>query len=139
MIRRANEADIPRLIEIRGAVRENKLRDPSRVTTDDYHWFIANPGIFVWEEDGRVVGLSAADPRDGSIWALFMDQAYEGRGFARLLFECACVVLENAGCKRMWLTTAPETRAEKFYSKAGWKVAGVKGDQLVFERFPPFA
>jgi GNAT superfamily N-acetyltransferase len=77
--------------------------------------------------------------RDGSIWALFMDQAYEGSGFARLLFECACAVLENAGCKRMRLTTAPETRAEKFYSKAGWKVAGVKGDQLVSERFPPFA
>jgi GNAT superfamily N-acetyltransferase len=134
MIRRATEADIPRLMEIRAAVRENKLLDPSRVTINDYQWFIANPGIFVWEEDGRVVGLSAADPRDGNIWALFMDHAYEGRGFARLLFERACAVLADAGCKRMWLTTAPGTRAEKFYLNAGWKVAGMEGDQLVFER-----
>ena len=134
MIRKAIEADIPRLAEIRAAVRENRLRDPSRVTIGDYQWFIANPGIFVWEEGGRVVGLSAANPRDGSIWALFIDEAYERRGIARLLFERACAVLKNAGCTRMWLTTEPGTRAEKFYRTAGWTVVGVKGDELVFEK-----
>jgi GNAT superfamily N-acetyltransferase len=133
MIRNARESDIPRLMEIRAAVRENQLRDASRVTLADYQWFIANPGIFVWEEGGRIVGVSAADPRNGSIWALFMDQAYEGRGIAQLLFERACLVLRNAGYKRMWLTTSPGTRAEKFYRKAGWVVVGVEGDQLRFE------
>ena len=133
MIRNAVEADIPRIVEIRGAVRENRLRDPSRVTLDDIRWFIANPGIFVWEEDGRIVGFAAADPRNGNIWALFMDQDYEGRGFARRLFERACAVLRAAGCARMWLTTTPGTRAERFYLKAGWTVAGIEGDQLVFE------
>jgi GNAT superfamily N-acetyltransferase len=131
MIRNANESDIPRIVEIRGAVHENKLRDPSRVTVEDLRWFIANPGIFVWEEDGGIVGFSAADPRDGSIFALFVDPAFEGRGFGRLLFERACAVLRNAGCERMWLTTSPGTRAEKFYLKAGWKVT--EGDQFVFE------
>ena len=62
MIRNARESDIPRLVEIRAAVRENQLRDASRVTFADYQWFIANPGIFVWEEGGRIVGFSAADP-----------------------------------------------------------------------------
>jgi GNAT superfamily N-acetyltransferase len=136
MIRNAVEADIPRIVEIRGAVRENSLRDPSRVTLDDIRWFIANPGIFVWEEDGRVAGFSAADPRNGNIWALFMDRDYEGRGFARQLFERACAVLRAAGCARMWLTTSPGTRAERFYLQSGWKVAGVEGDQLVFEFLP---
>jgi GNAT superfamily N-acetyltransferase len=133
MIRNANESDILRIVEIRGAVHENKLRDPSRVTIEDLRWFIANPGIFVWEEEGGIVGFSAADPRDGSIFALFVDPAFEGRGFGRLLFERACAVLRNAGCERMWLTTSPGTRAEKFYLKAGWKVTGVEGDQFVFE------
>ena len=133
MIRNANESDIARILEIRGAVRENKLRDPSRVTIDDLRWFIANPGIFVWEEEGRIVGFSAADPRDGNIFGLFMDPAFEGRGFGRLLFERVCTVLRDAGCERLWLTTSPGTRAEKFYRKAGWKVTGVEGDQLVFE------
>jgi hypothetical protein len=32
MIRNANESDIPLIVEIRGAVHENKLRDPSRVS-----------------------------------------------------------------------------------------------------------
>jgi GNAT superfamily N-acetyltransferase len=133
MIRNANESDIPRIVEIRGACTKNKLRDPSRVTIEDLRWFIANPGIFVWDEDGRIVGFSAADPRDGSIFALFMDPAYEGHGFGRLLFERACTVLRTAGRERMWLTTFPGSRAEKFYLKAGWKVTGVEGDQLVFE------
>ena len=137
MIRRANEADIPRIVEIRGAVRENRLRDPSRVTRADIEWFIANPGIFVWEEDGRIAGFSAADPRNCSIWALFMDAAYERRGIARALFARACAVLEEAGCPRMWLMTSPGTRAERFYVQAGWTVCGFEDEQLVFERRRP--
>jgi GNAT superfamily N-acetyltransferase len=133
MIRNANESDIPRIFEIRGAVHENKLRNPSRVTIEDLRWFIANPGIFVWDQDGRVAGFSIADPRNGSICALFIDPVYERRGYGRRLFERACAVLKTAGCERIWLTTSPGTRAEKFYLKAGWKVTGVEGDQLVFE------
>jgi hypothetical protein len=34
-------------MEIRAGVRENKLRDPSRVTIEDVCWFVDNPGIFV--------------------------------------------------------------------------------------------
>jgi hypothetical protein len=57
LIRKATRVDVPRIMEIRAAVRENKLRDPSRVTVEDVYWFIDNPGIFVWEEDGGIVGF----------------------------------------------------------------------------------
>jgi GNAT superfamily N-acetyltransferase len=134
LIRKADRADIPRLKEIRDTVRENRLRDPSRVTVEHYCWFTDNPGIFVWEEDGKIVGFSAADPRDGNIWALFMDEAYEGRGIAQALFARACNVLMEAGCPRMWLTTWPGTRAEEFYRKAGWHVTGTSDGNLVFEK-----
>jgi GNAT superfamily N-acetyltransferase len=134
MIRNARRADIPRLKDIRAGVRENKLGDPSRVTIEDYHWFIDNPGIFVWEENGKIVGFSAADPRDGSIWALFMHEAYEGRGIAQALFERACNVLRDAHCSRMWLTTDPGTRAERFYRRAGWRVTGSRAGEVVFEK-----
>jgi GNAT superfamily N-acetyltransferase len=133
LIRKATDSDIPRIFEIRNNVRENKLSDPSRVTIEDTRWFIANPGIFVWEEDGRVVGFSAADPRNGNVWALFMDQTYEGRGIGRALFEQACEVLQDAGCPRIWLTTGPGTRAEAFYRAAGWHVTGQSGGDLLFE------
>lgn len=134
LIRKATRADIPRVVEIRAAVRENSLDDPSRVTIDEICWFIDNPGIFVWVERGEVVGFSAADPRNGNIWALFVDEAYEGRGIARALFERACQVLVEAGCPRMWLTTGPGTRAEKFYRSAGWRVTSTDRGNLVFER-----
>ena len=134
MIRRATETDIPRINQIRNDVRENKLSDPSRVTVDHVRWFIANPGIFVWEEDGHIVGFSAADPRDCSIWALFVDPACEGRGIGRALFERACTVLREAGCRRMWLTTDPGTRAEAFYLAAGWTSVGRRGSELLFEK-----
>ena len=133
MIRLAQHDDIARLIEIRAAVRENRLRDPSRVSIADYRWFIDNPGIFVWEEQGFIVGFSAADPRNGSIWALFMDHAYENRSYAQSLFQRSVAVLRSAGWKRMRLTTSPGTRAETFYRRAGWKITGVEEDQLVFE------
>jgi GNAT superfamily N-acetyltransferase len=134
LIRKATSADIPRIVEIRAAVRENSLDDPSRVTNEEIRWFIDNPGIFVWQEHGKVVGFSAADPRDSNIWALFVEEAYERRGIARALFERACQVIVEAGCPRMWLTTWPGTRAEKFYRSAGWRVTGVDQGNLVFER-----
>jgi GNAT superfamily N-acetyltransferase len=139
LIRNATRGDIARIVEIRALVRENKLRDPSRVTIEDICWFIDNPGIFVWVEDDKIAGFSAADPRDGSIFALFMDEAFEGRGIARALFERACNVLTDAGCPRMWLTTWPGTRAERFYRKAGWQVTGMSDGNLVFEMMPQAA
>jgi GNAT superfamily N-acetyltransferase len=134
LIRNATRADIPRIMEIRAAVRENRLRDPSRVSVDHVAWFVDNPGIFVWEEDGSIVGFSAADPRDGSIFALFVAQPYERRGIGRALFERACEVLLEARCSRIWLTTEPGTRAETFYRRAGWRVIGLADGNLVFAR-----
>ena len=86
-IRRARLEERPRISEIRFAVRENQLLDPSRVTDADYHWFSENPGIWVWEEDGHILGFSAADTRDGTIWALFIDPDHEGRGIGRALLR----------------------------------------------------
>jgi ribosomal protein S18 acetylase RimI-like enzyme len=94
LIRNATRLDIPRIMEIRAGVRENKLRDPSRVTIEDVCWFVDNPGIFVWEAGGKIVGFSAADPRDGSIFALFVEEDYEGRGIgqASLSAPAACLL-----------------------------------------------
>jgi GNAT superfamily N-acetyltransferase len=134
LIRKANRTDLPRVMEIRAGVRENRLRDPSRVTVEDVSWFVENPGIFFWEEDRRIVGFSAGDPRNGNIFALFVEEPYERRGIGRALFERACNVLIEAGCSRMWLTTWPGTRAERFYREAGWYVCGTDDGNLVFER-----
>jgi GNAT superfamily N-acetyltransferase len=120
-------------MEIRAGVRENRLRDPSRVKVEDVLWYIRNPGLFVWEEDGRIVGFSGADPRNGNIFALFVEESFEGRGIGRALLDRACRVLNEAKCPRIWLTTWPGTRAERFYRKAGWRVTGTDDGNLVLE------
>ena len=132
MIRRAIRDDVPRIMDIRAGVRENRLRDPSLVTVEDVCWYVDNPGLFVWVENSKIVGFSAADPRSGSIFALFVEEAYEGRGIGQALFQRAVEVLNDAGCLRMWLTTWPGTRAERFYRRAGWRVTGIKDGNLVF-------
>jgi GNAT superfamily N-acetyltransferase len=137
LIRKATRNDVPRIMAIRAGARENGLRDPARVTTVDVFWFVDNPGIFLWEEEGSVVGFSAGDPRNGNIFALFVEERYERRGIGRALFERACKVLVDAGCARMWLTTWPGTRAERFYREAGWCVTGMDNGNLVFERRAP--
>jgi GNAT superfamily N-acetyltransferase len=131
-IRRATEVDRDRVNEIRFSVTENVLRDPSRVTVADYKWFEQNPGVWVWEEKGRILGFSAADTRDGTIWALFIDPVHEGRGIGRALFAKACDVLRENGHRTASLTTQPGSRADRFYQRAGWKVIGTsaRGERI---------
>lgn len=134
LLRRAIIADIPRLKIIRSSVVENVLGDASRVLDAHYEWFVVNPGIFLWKEQSEIVAFSAADPRDGSIWALFVLPEFESRGIGSALLEASCNVLKAAGLSRAWLTTDPGTRAERFYRNAGWEVVGTKNDELLLER-----
>lgn len=91
MIRHALTADRARISEVRNAVRENQL-GPSKVSTvaDTARWIYDNGTFWVWEEDGAVPGFAVADPRDGTIFGLFVHPSYEGRGIARALLPLAC-------------------------------------------------
>src|SRR3977135_2491285 len=86
-IRRARPDERERITEIRFAVQENRLDDPTLVTDEDHACFEEHPGIWVWEEGGHILGFSAGDTRDGTIWALFVDPAFERRGIGRALLE----------------------------------------------------
>lgn len=57
------------------AVRENRLSDPNTVTAADCAAFIDRAEIWVWVEEGMIQGFSAGDPRNGEIFALFVDPA----------------------------------------------------------------
>ena len=139
LIRKAIEADIPRLQEIRAAVRENILSDSSKVTTDDYIWFIQHGPIWVHESNNTIQGFSASDPRDGTIWALFVDPKEEGNGIGQQLLQRACLSLREAGHLRISLNTQANSRAERFYRADGWQCDGNKanGDVNFIKRFEP--
>jgi GNAT superfamily N-acetyltransferase len=134
-IRQAAASDTERLIFIRAAVRENRLRDPGAVTRADYDWFVLRGLVWVIEIEGRVAGFSAADPRDGTIWALFVDPAYEGVGAGALLLSRACADLTAVGHKTARLWTDPGTKAARLYQKLGWQTAGLaRGGEEEFWR-----
>lgn len=134
MIRVATRADLPRISEIRGTVRENVLSNPAKIT-DTVAYLIDRDGFWVFETDGHIHGFSSADPRDGSIFALFMGPASEGRGIARGLLAAACGHLAAAGHNRVWLTTGAGTRAERFYRQQGWTETGRTPDgEVRFEK-----
>lgn len=104
-IRRAHDEDHARITQILVTVTENVLSEASRGDVDgDYPWFDDIPGVWLWEENGTILGFSAADTRNGAIWAPFVAPGHEGRSIGRALFEKACDVLRQDGHRTGWLT-----------------------------------
>ena len=124
-IRAATLDDVLRIREIRAAVRENRLSDPERVSHADVVAFIRRCGVWVWEEDGRILGFSAGDLADGTIWALFVDPACERGGIGQALIARSCEGLRAAGHAVATLATEPGSRAERFYRRNGWTAGGL--------------
>lgn len=134
-LRRGTAGDLPRIREIRAAVRENRLADPGSVTEADLRHTLDRGLFHVAEEAGHVLGFSAAEPDDGTIWALFVDPDCEGRGIGRALLAAAVADLAAAGHGAARLTTDPGTRAAAFYAAAGWTCTGPAGKgEIGFER-----
>ena len=135
--RLAVPADIAGLKRVRLAVRENRL-GPGRVSDADYEWFVRNGPVWLWQGEGAILGFSAGDPRDGSIWALFVDPAWEGQGIGSALLDRACASLSAAGHRRAALSTEAGTRAAAFYRRRGWTEDGLDAEgQLRFSRTLP--
>lgn len=124
IIREATRSDVPALVVVRGAVKENIL------TSDIPHERIV-AGLevrgkgWVAEHEGQVVGFSIADLDESMIWALFLLPAWEGRGLGAALLERAVGWLWREGCECIWLTTEPGSRAEGFYEYLGWTRVGM--------------
>lgn len=125
ILRPATPLDIPAMHRIRLAVRENRLSDPTRVTPADYVRYVEDSGVsWVAELEGRVAGFGIADRASRSLWALFVDPDFEGRGVGRALLQRLTDGLFECGREPINLSTAPGTRAERFYLAAGWETIG---------------
>jgi GNAT superfamily N-acetyltransferase len=90
--------------------------------------------MWVWEEGGRILGISASNCETGWIWALLVRPGHEGRGIGRALFETVWDALVRAGVRTLMLSTDPDTRATRFYRAAGWQETGRTAEgELIFE------
>lgn len=125
IIREAKTEDIKQIQIVRNAVKENALSNPNFVTDKDCEEFISERGKgWVCEIENNIVGFSIVDLKENNIWALFVHPDYEKKGIGRLLHNIMLDWYFNQTKKNVWLGTAPNTRAEIFYRKSGWKEIG---------------
>lgn len=134
-IRAAERKDIPHIQVIRNLVNENRLSDPNLVPDSDVEEYMFRRGRgWVCEINDQVVGFAIADLVDNNIWALFVHPGFERMGIGKKLHDEMMNWYFAETGKTVWLGTAPGTRAEKFYRRAGWKEAGVHGKgEIKFE------
>ncbi|MCU7551221.1 GNAT family N-acetyltransferase [Chitinophagaceae bacterium LB-8] len=134
-IREAEIYDIKQIQIVRNSVSENALSDPKLVSDEDCEEFITIRGKgWVCEVDRQIVGFAIADLKGNNIWALFLRPEYEKKGIGRLLHDTMLEWYFSQTKTKVWLGTAPNTRAETFYRKNGWTEVGTHGKcEIKFE------
>lgn len=135
IIREARITDIPQIQIVRHAVNENVLSNPALVTDKDCENYLTVRGKgWVCVIDNEVVGFSIADLVAHNVWALFLKPEHEGKGIGKKLHDTMLAWYFNKTKETLWLGTAFNTRAEKFYRLQGWTEAGLNGsDEIRFE------
>ncbi|RZL30815.1 MAG: GNAT family N-acetyltransferase, partial [Rubrivivax sp.] len=83
----------------------------------------------------KIAGFAIGDARNGNIWALFVDPALHGQGHGRRLHDVMVDWLFAQGLARLDLGTQPDSRAEAFYRRAGWRPTGEALDAHGDKRF----
>ena len=133
--REATIVDIPQMQYVRNAVKENALSNPAVVPDKDVEDYIVHRGRgWVCEIDDKVVGFAIVSIDDHNVWALFVQPEFEKRGIGKRLHDDMMGWYFSQTQDKIWLSTAPKTRAEEFYRKAGWVQAGVtKSGEIKFE------
>jgi len=135
LFREARITDIPQIQVVRNSVKENMLSNSALVTDNDCENYLVNRGKgWVCEIDGRIVGFAIADLLDHNVWALFVQPGFDKKGIGRKLHDDMLDWYFSQADSTIWLSTAANTRAEKFYRKAGWKEVGIHGKgEIKFE------
>ncbi len=131
----ATVTDIKQIQVVRNAVKENTLSDPNLVTDKDCEIFLTQRGKgWVCEISNQIVGFAIVDLEDDNVWALFVDPKFEKQGIGKKLHQLMLDWYFDQNKEKIWLGTAPNTRAEVFYRKSGWQEIGTHGKgEMKFE------
>ncbi|MEP6466974.1 MAG: GNAT family N-acetyltransferase [Parafilimonas sp.] len=132
IFREATIEDIPQIQTVRNAVKENILSNPALVSDEDCKTYLMQKGKgWVCEIDNSIAGFSIVDVIDKNIWALFVHPEFEGKGIGKKLHNIMLEWYFKKTKETVWLSTAPNTKAEEFYRKAGWKEVGIYGKREI--------
>ncbi len=109
-----------------------RWRSDLRVTADQ----IAAGGVFVYVDDGEIVGVSQIIITDerAELEKLFVDPQAHGRGCGRCLFKHAIKVARDAGCTL--LTVESDPNATAFYQHMGMTIVSQQ-ESMIAGRFLP--
>ena len=127
--------DINQMQVVRNSVKENRLSDPVLVPDKDYEEYMIKRGkAWVCETDKTIVGFAMVDLTDNNVWALFVHPGFEAMGIGKKLHRMMMDWYFVHTKEKIWLGTAPNSRAEKFYRMQGWTEVGVHGKgEIKFE------
>ncbi len=121
VVRPATAADLPRIHIVRHGTMENRLLDPTKVTSEEAKWYLDHAIFLVSEDEAGVVqGFTCANHQSGYIWALFVIDGQHRKGHGMALLDTALDRLVAAGLRQSHLTTGAGTAAEAFYAAQGW-------------------
>jgi GNAT superfamily N-acetyltransferase len=134
-IREAYIADILQIQFVRNSVKENTLSDPSLVPDIDVIDYMTRRGKgWVCELNDVIIGFAIVSVTDHNVWALFIQPGFENKGIGKKLHDEMMDWYFSQTDEKIWLGTAPGTRAEAFYRKAGWREVGIHGKgEIKFE------
>ncbi|HEU4844093.1 MAG TPA: GNAT family N-acetyltransferase [Burkholderiaceae bacterium] len=136
VVRQAFREDIPAMHKVRKAVRENKLSVNTKIHEESYIPYLETMGRgWVLEENGTIVAFAIGESKTGNIWAVFVHEDHERKGYGCMVQAPMIEWLFSQGLKRIHLTTGAGTRAQGFYAATGWTFTGIDayGD-AAFER-----
>jgi ribosomal protein S18 acetylase RimI-like enzyme len=149
VFRQAAAADVDAMFDVRAATRENPISREtlarSGITPDSLRAWIAAGTQRGWvcERAQAIVGFCNVDPANGEVVVLAVLPQFERRGIGRELLARAVAWLQQAGHRRIWLTTDPSAavRSHGFYRAQGFAPTGVRiasGDEeLVYAPAAP--
>ncbi len=135
VFREATIADIKQIQIVRNSVKENTLSDPALVSDEDCKEFITIRGKgWVCEVENEIIGFSIVDMQYRNIWALFLQPTFEKKGIGKKLHDIMLNWYFEQTRENVWLGTSPNTRAEQFYRRSGWKEIGIhEKNEIKFE------
>lgn len=133
--REASISDIFQMQIVRNSVKENQLSNPTLVKDADYEEYLLSRGKgWICKVNNSVVGFAIVDLQENNIWALFVTPANAEKGIGKKLHSLMLNWYFEQTQQTVWLGTAPNSRAEIFYTKQGWTKVGMHGNnEIKFE------
>jgi ribosomal protein S18 acetylase RimI-like enzyme len=133
--REAKSQDIEKMHAVRMSVEENPLSPPQPIGPEDYQRLLEGNGKgWVCEVGGDLLGFALVDVGQARVWALSVRPGLEDHFIRRMLHDMMTSWCFARGLPKLTLSTAPNTRAEQFYRKAGWlDVGAAPNGEISFE------